>query len=240
MKDHGLVRWDLLNTLERDIVKAEMFTRDTAQDSLHLKATVERNRSEEISGRIDFLKEKTGTMSWINTERILVRNSTTGWTEEIVFKTAPFKTKQFFCTHFGLSWKSELLSEFEPNVSSFPNSPSHPGKDSEEIPWIACVATASARVLTRKFLSRQPLTWPNVIYHTVEGAEFLSDAQCSPGPLFQNEGGCSAFDMEIIFQSHANKSHFHEKGCAPNLILKVRVFGTRMWPISSSYTVVPV
>ena len=63
MKDHGLVRWDLLNTLERDIAKAEMYTRDTAQDSLRLKATVERNRSEEISGRIDFLKENTGTMS---------------------------------------------------------------------------------------------------------------------------------------------------------------------------------
>ena len=53
----------------------------------------------------------------------------------------------------------------------------------------------------------------------------------SPGPLFQNEGRCSAFDMEIIFHSHANKTHFHKKGCAPSLILKVRVFGTRKWPI---------
>jgi len=53
----------------------------------------------------------------------------------------------------------------------------------------------------------------------------------SPGPLFQNEGRCSAFDMEIIFHSHANKTHFHKKGCAPSLILKVRVFGTRKLPI---------
>ena len=52
-----------------------------------------------------------------------------------------------------------------------------------------------------------------------------------PGPLFQNEGRCSAFDMEIIFHSHANKTHFHKKGCAPSLILKVRGFGTRNWPI---------
>ena len=37
--------------------------------------------------------------------------------------------------------------------------------------------------------------------------------------------------MEIIFHSHANKTHFHVKGCAPSLILKVRVFGTRKWPI---------
>ena len=39
----------------------------------------------------------------------------------------------------------------------------------------------------------------------------------SPGPLFQNEGRCSAFDMEIIFHSHANKINFHKKGCAPSL-----------------------
>ena len=55
----------------------------------------------------------------------------------------------------------------------------------------------------------------------------------SPGPLFQNEGRCSAFDMEIIFHSHANKTHFHKKGCAPSLILKVRIFATRKWPISN-------
>ena len=53
----------------------------------------------------------------------------------------------------------------------------------------------------------------------------------SPGPLFQNEGRCSIFDMEIIFHSHANKTHFHKKGCAPSLILKARLFGTRKWPI---------
>ena len=53
----------------------------------------------------------------------------------------------------------------------------------------------------------------------------------SPGPLYQNEVKCSAFDMEMIFHSHANKTHFHKKGCALGLILKVRVFGTRKWPI---------
>ena len=53
----------------------------------------------------------------------------------------------------------------------------------------------------------------------------------SPGPLYQNEVNCSAFDMEMIFQSLANKTHFHKKGCALSLILKVRVLGTRKWPI---------
>ena len=37
--------------------------------------------------------------------------------------------------------------------------------------------------------------------------------------------------MEMIFHSHANKTHFHKKGCALDLILKVRVFGTRKRPI---------
>ena len=29
--------------------------------------------------------------------------------------------------------------------------------------------------------------------------------------------------MQMIFHSHANKTHFHKKGCALGLILKVRV-----------------
>ena len=53
-----------------------------------------------------------------------------------------------------------------------------------------------------------------------------------PAPLFQNEGRCSALDMGIIFHSHANKTHFHKKGSAPSLILKVKVSETPKWPIS--------
>ena len=68
-----------------------------------------------------------------------------------------------------------------------------------------------------------------------------SNAKCyrpfpsSPGPLYQNEVKCSAFDMEIIFHCHASKTHFHKRGCALGLILKVRVFGTQKWPISFKY-----
>ena len=44
----------------------------------------------------------------------------------------------------------------------------------------------------------------------------------SSGPLYQNEVKCSAFDAELmIFHSHANKTHFHQEGCALGLILKV-------------------
>ena len=53
----------------------------------------------------------------------------------------------------------------------------------------------------------------------------------SSGPLYQNEVKCSAFDMEMNVHSHANKTHFHKKGCALGLILKVKVFGTRKWLI---------
>ena len=35
----------------------------------------------------------------------------------------------------------------------------------------------------------------------------------------------------MTFYYHANKTHFHKKGFALGLILRVRVFGTRKWPI---------
>ena len=52
-----------------------------------------------------------------------------------------------------------------------------------------------------------------------------------PGPLHQNEVKCSAFDMEMIFHCHSNKTNLHKKDCALGLVLKVRVFGTRKWLI---------
>ena len=55
------------------------------------------------------------------------------------------------------------------------------------------------------------------------------------GPLYQKEVKCSAFDMEMIFHSHVSKTHFHKKGCALGLILKLRVFGTRWRPIQVAF-----
>ena len=51
--------------------------------------------------------------------------------------------------------------------------------------------------------------------------------QC--GLLYQNEVKCSAFDMEMIY-SHGNKLISTRKAAA-GLIVKVRVFKTRKWPI---------
>ena len=36
----------------------------------------------------------------------------------------------------------------------------------------------------------------------------------------------------MIFNYDANKTHFHNKGFALNLVLKVSFFGTRKWPIN--------
>ena len=40
--------------------------------------------------------------------------------------------------------------------------------------------------------------------------------------------------MEIIFHSHANKTHFHKKGCTRGLTLKMKVLGTQKWPIEQT------
>ena len=49
-------------------------------------------------------------------------------------------------------------------------------------------------------------------------------------PLFQSEAKCESIDMEMIY-SYANKTNFHKKGFARSLVLEVRVFGTRKWPV---------
>ena len=51
---------------------------------------------------------------------------------------------------------------------------------------------------------------------------------------FQSEAKCEAIDMKMIFNYDANKTHFHDKGFALSLVLKVRFFGTwkRPWFLS--------
>ena len=48
---------------------------------------------------------------------------------------------------------------------------------------------------------------------------------------FQSEAKCEAIDMKMIFNYDANKTHFYNKGFALSLVLKVKFFGTRKWPI---------
>ena len=39
------------------------------------------------------------------------------------------------------------------------------------------------------------------------------------------------FLVKMIFYYNANKTHFYKKGFTLGLVLRVRVFGTRKWPI---------
>ena len=46
--------------------------------------------------------------------------------------------------------------------------------------------------------------------------------------------------MKMIFNYDANKTHFYNKGFALSLVLKVKFFGTRKWPIKYNMRFQPV
>jgi len=53
-----------------------------------------------------------------------------------------------------------------------------------------------------------------------------------PENLFQSEAeSAKPFIRKELFCSHANETNFHKKGFSLSFTLKVRVFGTRIWPI---------
>ena len=60
-------------------------------------------------------------------------------------------------------------------------------------------------------------------------------------PLSQSEAKCESIGMKMIvldipiFYSHTNATHFHKKGFALSLVLKMRVFGTRKRPITIKF-----
>lgn len=45
-----------------------------------------------------------------------------------------------------------------------------------------------------------------------------------PEPLFQSEVLHEAIDMKILFLSSSKWNHYHKKGFAPTLVLKMRIF----------------
>ena len=54
-----------------------------------------------------------------------------------------------------------------------------------------------------------------------------------PQPLCQSEAECKDIALIfLLFYTHANKIHFHKKGFALSLVLKVRVFGVPKQPRS--------
>ena len=59
----------------------------------------------------------------------------------------------------------------------------------------------------------------------------MMNSELYPEPLFQSEAKCETIEMTAILYSHTNKTHYHKKGFALMLVLKVRIFGTRKWVI---------
>ena len=76
------------------------------------------------------------------------------------------------------------------------------------------------------------ITWPYARPTVTTWSHWQWGISEFPRPLYQNEVKCSAFDIEMIFRSHANKTLFHKKCCALGLTLKVGVFGDGKWPIA--------
>ena len=54
---------------------------------------------------------------------------------------------------------------------------------------------------------------------------------------FQNEAKCETFVVEMSVICIIIKTRFHNKGFALSLVLKVKLFGTRKWPIHYSLSV---
>ena len=49
--------------------------------------------------------------------------------------------------------------------------------------------------------------------------------------LFQSEAKCEAIDFKMIFYSHANRTHFHNKGFTFSLVLNVS-----FWNLDVAYS----
>ena len=78
--------------------------------------------------------------------------------------------------------------------------------------------------------------WEELFFAKTSGTGSRGRGKNRPFPSskkshFQSEAKCEAIDMKMIFNYDANKTHFHNKGFALSLVLKVRFFGTRTWPI---------
>ena len=94
---------------------------------------------------------------------------------------------------------------------------------------IRCSFLAGARtILTSSSTRPQPYVMLPIRQQPSDNRQF----PCSKKSHFQSEAKCEAVDMKMIFNYDANKTHFHNKGFALSLVLKVRFFGTRKWSIA--------
>ena len=106
--------------------------------------------------------------------------------------------------------------------------PGNPDFESNNNPYYLSWGDALSHDRFRFIEKSLPQTFLNP--YGMQRARFPS----SSGSLYQNK--CSTIDIEMIFHSHASKTHFQKKDCVLGLILKVRVFGTLKWPVSFKYS----
>ena len=66
----------------------------------------------------------------------------------------------------------------------------------------------------------------------LQESQQLGHFRVSPGLCIKTSLSARAVWCGNDFNSPANKTHSHKKGCALSLILKETVFGTPKWPIS--------
>ena len=74
---------------------------------------------------------------------------------------------------------------------------------------------------------QRPL-WYVVVFSGVVNRPFPSSKKFH----FQNEAKCETFVVEMSFICIIIKNYFHINGFALSLVLKVKLFGTRKWPIA--------
>ena len=101
------------------------------------------------------------------------------------------------------------------------------------LPFVCSPLNAGARLL-RRLKNDVTKMASNFVKVAIQSP--FNDKRYRPFPSskqshFQSEAKCEAIDMKMIFNYDANKIYFHNKGFALSLVLKVRFFGTRKWPI---------
>ena len=73
--------------------------------------------------------------------------------------------------------------------------------------------------------------------HFAAQVSLIGHFPCSKKSHLQNEAKCETFVVKMSFICMRMKNHFHINGFALSLALKVRLFGTRKWPIEELHVV---
>ena len=88
------------------------------------------------------------------------------------------------------------------------------------------------RVMTSLLMSSTPISISHRLYRCRYSNRPFPSSKKSH---FQNEAKCETFVVKMTFICIIIENHFHINGFALSLVMKVRFFGTRKWPIPESW-----